>query len=139
MPTDLPPFKRSDPVRLNSLLLVAGILALAFGLTFLALPGVALPLYGVDPAPETVLMARFFGAALLQLGVTLYLVREVRDVAAQRALALGGVAGSVAGLAVALMGQLGGVINAMGWSTVLIYGALLLGYLGCLRGRPAIA
>jgi hypothetical protein len=42
-----------------------------------------------------------------------------------------------AGLAVALMGQLGGLVYSMGWSTVLIYGALLLGYLMCLRGQAA--
>lgn len=48
-----------------------------------------------------------------------------------------GVLGAFAGLAVALMGQLGGLVNSMGWSTVLIYGALLLGYLMCLRGQAA--
>jgi hypothetical protein len=46
--------------------------------------------------------------------------------------------GSAAGLAVALMGQLSGVVNVMGWSTVAIYGLLLLGYVSHLRARPAV-
>jgi hypothetical protein len=126
-------------MRLNTLLLIAGLLALGFGLSFLLVPGIVLPVYGLDPAPATVLMSRFFGAALVQLGATLYLVREVRQPEARRALVLAGIAGSGVGLAVALMGQLAGVVNAMGWSTVAIYGLLLFGYAMHLRDRPATA
>ena len=59
---------------------------------------------------------------LIHLGAALYLVREVREAGTQRGLILAGVVGSVAGLAVVLMGQLSGVVNGMGWSTVAIYG-----------------
>jgi hypothetical protein len=126
-------------MRLPTLLLVAGILALVFGLGFLLVPAALLPLYAVDPAPSTMLMSRFFGVALVQLGLALYLLREVRDLTTQRGLVLAGVVGSAAGAAVALMGVLGGVTNAMGWSTVAIYAALLLGYLGAMRARTATA
>lgn len=124
-------------MRLNTLLLVAGLLALAFGLGFLLVPATVLPVYGIQPDPATALMSRFFGAALVHLGAALYLVRGVREVGIQRGLVLAGVVGSAAGLAVALMGQLGGVVNVMGWSTVAIYGLLLLGYASHLRARPA--
>jgi hypothetical protein len=124
-------------MRLNTLLLVAGLLALVFGLGFLLVPGALLPVYGIDPAPATMLMSRFFGAALVNLGLAVYLLREVREASAQRGLVLAGVAGSVAGLAVAVMGQLGGLVNVMGWSTVAIYGLLLLGYASCLRTQPS--
>ena len=123
--------------RLNTLLLVAGLLALLFGLGFLFAPGTLLPTYGIEAVPTTALMARFFGAALVNLGVAVYLLRDVRDAAAQRGLVVGGVVGSAAGLGVALMGQLSGVVNALGWSTVAIYAALLLGYASCLRTRPS--
>ena len=126
-------------MRLPSLLLVAGVLALVFGLGFLLAPGAVLPVYGVDPAPATAMMGRFFGVALVHLGVALYLLRETRELAAQRGLVLAGIVGSAAGVAVALMGVLGGLVNAVGWSTVAIYAALLLGYAGLMRARTATA
>ncbi len=124
-------------MRLSSFLLIAGLLALVFGVGFLLIPQALLPVYGIRPDPATVLMSRFFGAALVNLGVAVYLIRDVQEAPAQRALVVGGVVGSVAGLGVALIGQLNGLVNAMGWSSVVIYGALLLGYLSFLRGRPS--
>lgn len=126
-------------MRLNTLLLIAGLLALVFGVGFLLAPGALLPVYGLEAAPATVLMSRFFGVALVNVGLAVYLLRDVREHTAQRGLVLAGVVGSAAGLAVALMGQLNGLINSVGWSTVAIYGLLLLGYLSCLRGRPGAA
>ncbi len=126
-------------MRPNTVFLAGGILGLVFGLSFLLLPATVLPLYGVPVEPATVLMSRFFGVAVFHLGLVLYLLRDVRESASQRALATAGMAGSAAGLAVGLMGVLGGLVNALGWSTVAIYGALLLGYLVCMRARPAVA
>jgi hypothetical protein len=126
-------------MRLPLLFLVASVLALVFGLGFLLFPSVMLPIYGVDPEPAAVLLARFFGVALVHLGVALCLMREVRDPTAQRGLLLAGVVGSAAGIAVGLMGVLGGVVNATGWSTVAIYALLLLGYASAMRTRTATA
>jgi hypothetical protein len=126
-------------MRPNTVFLVGGVLGVVFGLGFLLAPGVVLPLYGPTPDPTSLLMSRFFGVALFHLGLLLYLLREVRNPALQRLIATAGVAGSLAGLAVALMAVLGGLVNSLGWSTVLIYALLLLGYLGCLRARTAVA
>ncbi len=126
-------------MRPNTVFLTAGVLAIVFGLGFLLLPAMVLPLYGVPTDAHTLLMSHFFGAALVQVGLVLYFLRDVREPATQRAMALAGVVGSVAGVAIALMGVLAGVVNALGWSTVAIYGLLLLGYASCLRGRPAMA
>jgi hypothetical protein len=126
-------------MRPNTVFLAGGILGLAFGLAFLLVPSAVLPLYGVPTDPATVMMARFFGVALFHVGLVLYLLREVRDPAMQRTLGVAGVAGSAAGLAVALMGVLGGLVNAMGWTTVAIYTLLLLCYLTCMRTRSALA
>ena len=126
-------------MRPNTVFLTGGVLALVFGLSFLLVPAMVLPVYGAPTDPATVLMSRFFGVALLQLGLLLYFLKDVRDAGTIRALCLAGVAGSVAGLAVALMGVMAGVVNAMGWSTVGIYGLLLLGYASGLRGRTSVA
>jgi hypothetical protein len=126
-------------MRLRSLLLLAGVIALAFGLAFLLAPRAVLPLYGVAVDPGIVLMSRFFGAALVQLGMVLYLIRDVGDLRTQRGVVIGSFLGSVAGLVVALTGQFWGVVNGLGWSTVAIYGLLTLGYGSFMFGRPAAA
>ena len=124
-------------MRLRSLLLLAGVIALVFGLAFLLAPRAMLPLYGVAVEPGIVLMSRFFGAALVQLGMVLYLIRDVGDLRTQRGVVIGSFLGSLAGLVVALTGQFWGVVNQFGWSTVAIYGLLTLGYGSFMFGRPA--
>jgi hypothetical protein len=124
-------------MRLRSLLLLAGVIALAFGLAFLLAPRPTLALYGIAASPEIVLVSRFFGAALIQLGLVLYLIRDVGDLRTQRGVVIGSFFGSVAGLVVALTGQFWDVVNGFGWSTVAIYGFLTLGYGSIMFGRPA--
>jgi hypothetical protein len=123
-------------MRLNVLLLIAGLVALLFGLGFLLVPGPLLAGYGVTADPAAILMARFFGAALVQLGLVLYLTRDVADPAGQRGIVLGSFLGSAAGLMVALMGQISGLVGALGWSTVVIYFLFLLGFGSFLIAKP---
>ena len=125
-------------MRLRTLLLIAGLLALAFGLGFLLAPRPVLSIYGVVANPAVVLLARFFGAALVQLGLILLLIRDVGDPKTQRGVVLGSFLGSLAGLVVALSGQFWGVVNALGWSSVAIYGLLLLGYGSFIFGKPRV-
>lgn len=69
------------------------------------MPTALLGLYGVSADPASVLMFRFFGAALVQLGLVLYLIRDVGDLRTKRGVVIGSFIGSVAGLVVALTGQ----------------------------------
>jgi hypothetical protein len=121
---------------LGTLLRLAGLLALAFGLGFLFAPARVLSLYGVAADPAVVLMARFFGSALVQLGLVLYLIRDVSDPVTRRGVVLGSFLGSLAGFVVSLTAQFWGLTNSFGWSTVAIYGVLLLGYGSFVFGRP---
>ena len=115
-------------MRFSTLMIVAGAIALAFGLGFLLVPDVVLGPYGVTTDANGLLMARFFAAALLQLGLVLLLLRNVQEPATQRAIALGSAIGSLAGLAVAVLGVVYHLVNAFGWSTVAIYGLLFIRY-----------
>jgi hypothetical protein len=115
-------------MKLSVFLTITGLLALAFGLSFLFAPGATLAPYGVTTDATGIYMSRYFGAALVQLGLVIFLARRVGDSAAQRAIVLGSSIGSLAGLGVALSAQLSRAVNALGWSTVAIYLFLLLGY-----------
>lgn len=123
-------------MRLRTLLLIGGLLGLVFGLGFLLAPRPVLALYGVTADPTVVLMSRFFGAALVQIGLILFLIRDVGDPATQRGVVIGSFLGSLAGLVVALTGQFWDLVNGLGWSTVAIYGLLLLGYGSFIFGKP---
>jgi hypothetical protein len=138
--TNLLPFRNAHdkeiPMRLGTLLRLAGLLALAFGLGFLLAPARVLALYGVTAEPTVVLMARFFGATLVQLGLVLYLIRDVSDITTRRGVVLGSFIGSLAGFVVSLTAQFWGLLNSFGWSSVAIYGVLLLGYGAFVFGSP---
>lgn len=123
-------------MRLGTLLLIGSIIALAFGIGFLLAPAAVLRLYGVSPDPAVVLLGRFFGAALLQLGLVFYLIRDVSDPVTRRGVVLGSFLGSLAGLVVSLTAVFWGLMNSFGWSAVAIYGLLLLGYGSFVFGRP---
>jgi hypothetical protein len=123
-------------MRLGTLLRLAGLLALAFGIGFVFAPARVLSMYGVAAEPTVVLMARFFGSALVQLGLVLYLIRDVSDPVTRRGVVIGSFLGSLAGFVVSLTAQFWGLTNSFGWSTVAIYGLLLLGYGSFVFGRP---
>ena len=123
-------------MRLGTLLRLAGLLALAFGIGFLFAPARVLSMYGVTAEPMVVLMARFFGSALVQLGLVFYLIRDVSDPTTRRGVVLGSFLGSLAGFVVSLTAQFWGLVNNFGWSSVAIYGLLLLGYGSFVFGRP---
>jgi xanthosine utilization system XapX-like protein len=115
-------------MRFNTLLLIAGLLALVFGVGFLLVPVAMLAQYGVHTDAAGLLMSRYFATALIQLGLVFSLVRNVSEPAAQRAIALAGFLGSLVGLALAVRAVTTGMVNALGWSSVAIYGLLALSY-----------
>jgi len=124
-------------MRLSTFLAAAGCLGIGFGLAFLLAPGATLAPYGVGTDPAGLQMSRFFGAALLQAGLVLLLSRNVTEPSTRRGIVLGGFLGSIAGLAIAVGGQLATLANGLGWSTVAIYGLLLLGYGSFLFSKKA--
>src|SRR3569623_906820 len=118
-------------------LTIAAILAIAFGLGFVAVPASMLSQYGIVASPGTTIMSRFFGATLLNLGLVLFFARRVTAPATRKGIVLGSLIGAVLGLLVAIHGQRLGVVKALGWSTVAVYTFLLLGYAFFAFGKSA--
>jgi hypothetical protein len=114
-------------MRFSTLLTVAGILGVLFGLAFLAAPAFGLQQYGVTTDAAGLSVTQFFGAALLQLGLVFLMIRGLPESSIPR-VALGACLGELAGLWVAVRLQLSGAVNAMGWSSVAIYGILALAF-----------
>ena len=109
---------------------IFAVLSVLFGIGFVLAPGQVLSNYGVENSPTVALMSRLFGGTLLAMAVMLWSARDFQDESAVRAVLIGlGVSGAV-NLVVAILATTSGTINALGWTTVLIYlcGAIGAGY-----------
>jgi hypothetical protein len=115
-------------MKLNMFMLIVAVVAGLFGLGFVFIPDQVLSYYGAAPDASVHYMAQLFGAALLGIAVILWLCKDVEDSPARQAILLGLFVAEGVGFVVALITQLGGGINALGWSTVLIYLLFALGF-----------
>ena len=115
-------------MRFSVLLTIAGLLGLVFGLAFLFAPVATLNFYGAATGPVGYLSAQFFGSALLELGLVFLLIRNVGEAGVIKGIAIGAALGSLAGLYVALHAVRNDMVNSMGWSSVVIYALLCLGF-----------
>ena len=115
-------------MKLSNLLVVAAAIGAVFGVGFVVASGPLLSIYGITLDKAGTLVAQLFGAALISLAVLNWLARTVTDPAARQAVVLGNLAGDVVGFVVILLGQLAGIANVLGWSSVAIYLLLALGF-----------
>ena len=114
-------------MKFSTFMVIYAVLSVAFGLGFVLAPGQILPLYGVAPDAALRLIGQLFGAVLISLALLTWLARNLRDTEARRAIVLALLVGEVLGFILALIGQLNGVLNALGWLVVAVYLFLALG------------
>jgi hypothetical protein len=115
-------------MKLNIMMVINTIVAGVFGVVFVLVPGRIVSLYGVTADAPLRYVGQLFGAALIVLAIVTWMARNAADSDARRAIVLGLTAGNTVGFVVALFGQIGGVVNALGWSTVVIYLILAAGF-----------
>ena len=115
-------------MKLSTLFVINAVIAAIFGIAFVLIPSQTYSLYGVQAAPPLNYVGQLFGAALVTIAGLTWSARNVADSDGRRAIVLALLIGDVIGFVVALIGQLGGVVNGLGWSTVAIYLLLALGF-----------
>lgn len=115
-------------MKLGLLFTLNAVIAAAFGIAFIVVPRPLLEAYGVTLTPGTAVVSRLFGAALVGYGVLTWQVRAAASSETLRAVVLALFVGDVLGFVLSLQGMLKGAINALGWSTVVIYGLLAAGF-----------
>ena len=118
----------------RTVLTVAAMLSFLFGLGFMLLPAQLSALYNVQLDDAGRYIARLYGATLFGFGLLNWFARDFVDGWVQRAVLTANFLTAALGFLFSLMAQLGGVpgANALGWSTVLLYLLLALGF-GYLR------
>ena len=107
---------------------IAAVVAGVFGLAFVLVSGPLLLLYGITLDKAGTVVAQLLGAAFIGFAVLNWFSRNIEDPRARQAVVLANLAGDVVGFVIILLGQLAGVANSLGWSSVAIYLLLALGF-----------
>jgi hypothetical protein len=115
-------------MKLGNLFTVNAVIACLFGLGFVFAPAKVLAQYGLTVDAGFGLVAQLFGAALLGYAILTWSARKAGDSDARRAIVLALFVSNAVGFVLALMAQLKGLVNTLGWSTVAIYLVLALGF-----------
>jgi hypothetical protein len=111
------------------LFVIDAVLAFLFGLAFLLVPERVLGLFGTtEKYASTLLLARFFGTALLALALVLWFAKDAEE-GVLRGVGIALIVGALAGLIVTLLGTFssGAVIRSNGWLAMLLYVLVGLG------------
>jgi hypothetical protein len=122
-------------MKLSTFLSIVGVVAILFGIGFVVAPAEVLAQYGISADQYTAFMSRLFGVALINAGLVAWFARNIVDPLGRRSIVLAGLISDILGFLVALQGQINGVANALGWSTVLIYGLFAIGF-ACFQFAP---
>jgi hypothetical protein len=113
-------------MKVNNFLVVKAIISLAVGIVFALIPAAAMSSFGVTLDPSGTLMARFLGALLIGIGLICWLERNAESQALQ-GITLALCVADTIGFIFALLGQLSGLTNALGWVNVAVWLLLALG------------
>ena len=114
-------------MNLRTFLIVAAVVALGYALGLILMPATLDSMYGFGTSGSEKLLSQFFGVELLALGLITWLAKDLTGTSV-RPIITGSLIANVVGVIVALMGTLGGVMNSYGWSAVVIYLLLGLGF-----------
>jgi hypothetical protein len=114
------------PLKSSTYLSVFAWLSFVFGAAFLLLTSTMLPMYGLPVDPAHLVQGRYFGATLAGGGLLPWLLRNSQEVTTQRSALLACAIAAALGLIVSVWGLVDKVLGPLGWSSVLLYGLLML-------------
>ncbi len=114
-------------MKLRTMFIIGAVVSLVYAVGLLLVPGTMNSMYGMTSTDATRLLAQFFGVGLLTLGLIDWLAKDFTGANA-RPLLVAGLVGNAAGVIVSLLGIMSGAMNSLGWSAVLIYLLIGLGW-----------
>lgn len=107
---------------------IKAVISIVAGLALLLIPGAFMSLFGATfDAPGTI-MARLVGALLTGIAVLCWLAASAPPSEGRQAAVTGLFIADALGFLVVLMGQLGGMMNGLGWVLVVLWLLLALGF-----------
>jgi len=120
------------------LFVLNSLVSFVVGLMFMLFPSRVMEFFGAETYASTLLVGRFFGTALVALGLLLWFAKDAADEGVQKGMAWALFISSVLGLIVNIIGvsPASGVIRTNGWITIIIYVLFALGYAFMLFLKP---
>lgn len=116
-------------MKLSNAMALNAVITGLFGLAFLIFPAVTTSFYGVTSNEPLEYMARLWGCALLGYAILAWTCRNVIDPSARRGILVAMAFSNAAGFIVTLLATVAGVVNVLGWVTVVLSGVFALYYL----------
>jgi hypothetical protein len=123
-------FQKENTMNYRLLFIINALVVLVFGVGYLVVPVVVLKQFGTETTVPVQIVARFFGSALLGLGLVLWFAKDVTDETVQRNFGYALLGTSVVGLILAIYGSASSqaVIRTNAWIPILLYALFALGY-----------
>ncbi len=111
----------------RTLLVIKAVVCLAFGMFLLVAPASLIGVLGASLGPAGAFTGREYGAAMIGTLSLTWLAKDVVASDARRAILFDLFVYDAIGMVVTLSVVLSGVLNALGWGIVLVYGFFTVG------------
>lgn len=118
-------------MKISTFLVIKAVVCFIFAIGYLLLPVTVGSMYGINLDLDGILMSRFFAALLVGIGLILWLLKDA-EWNLLKVITLSLFVADTLGFVIALVAQLSGVMNGLGWIIVIIW-LLLAAGLGYLR------
>lgn len=115
-------------MKLKTMMTTKSVISLFFGVAFLLVPIQVMAIYNLSLDAGGALITRLLGAAFIMLGIWLAMARDVDEPAARRAVCVSSVVADTIAAVVVALTLLSGVGNWLGWTNVILYALLALGF-----------
>ncbi len=126
-------------MNLRRLFAVNLILALFFGLTCAFIPGAICAAYGLTANTAALWTTRLLGGSLLGFAALMWFGWRSASAEARRAIAFALLVQDSIGFVASLAAQRSGEMTSLGWSNMVLYGLLVIGYTYFLFVAPSRA
>jgi len=124
-------------MKLKTLMLINTVVAGVFGLAFVFVPGWVSANYGITADAAMRFMDQLFGANLVGIAVLCWLAQDAPESDARTAISWALFVFNAVALVVTVVAQLNHVLNALGWSSVVIFLFFTVAWAFFLRAKPA--
>ena len=104
------------------------LVALVYAIGFLIVPNTVMGLHGLPAGDTQALLARYFGAALVGLGLFAWYVRDVAHPPLKDGITISLFLSSLIGFVLSIQATLSGQMNVVGWLPTAVYLLLFLGF-----------